>query len=49
MFPGRSGVCIHKGNYFTQILGCIIVGDSHTDINKDGYKDVTNSGKTLML
>jgi len=45
--PGRSYILIHPGNYFTQILGCILVGENHTDINKDGYKDVTNSKTTL--
>lgn len=44
---GRAGVCIHKGNYYTQILGCILVGDSYADINKDGEVDVLNSGKTF--
>lgn len=44
---GRSFILIHNGNYHTQIQGCILVGDSLTDINKDGYKDVTNSTKTL--
>lgn len=41
---GRSGVCIHKGNYYTQIQGCILVGTSLSDINKDGELDVVNSG-----
>jgi len=49
---GRDGVCIHKGNHYTQIQGCILVGDRLQDINKDGLPDVVNSGKTfekLML
>lgn len=45
---GRSGVCIHKGNHYTQIRGCILVGSAEVDINKDGQKDVVNSGKTFM-
>ena len=45
--PNRNWILIHAGNYVTQILGCIIVGDSHTDINKDGLKDVTDSRTTL--
>lgn len=45
--PNRSFILIHGGNYYTQILGCILVGDKHTDINGDGYRDVTNSRKTL--
>ena len=45
--PKRDAVLIHSGNYFTQILGCILVGSAHSDINKDGYKDVVSSRKTL--
>ncbi len=41
--PNRSFILIHNGNYHTQILGCILVGKAHLDINKDGYKDVTAS------
>lgn len=44
---GRDGVCIHKGNHYTQIQGCILVGDKEVDINADGHKDVINSGKTF--
>lgn len=43
----RSEVLLHKGNYYTQIRGCILAGDGHTDINNDGEKDVTNSTKTV--
>ena len=45
--PDRSMIEIHAGNYYTDILGCILVGESHTDINGDGFRDVTNSKKTL--
>lgn len=45
---GRDGVCIHKANYVHQIKGCIAVGEKEIDINGDGLKDVTNSGKTFM-
>jgi len=41
--PNRSFILIHNGNYHTQILGCVLVGKAHLDINKDGYKDVTAS------
>ncbi len=44
---GRSLILIHSGNYNTDILGCILLGVSHTDINGDGYRDVTSSGKTI--
>jgi len=44
--PNRSGVRIHPGNYYTQIQGCILVGDVHKDINKDQQLDVVHSGNT---
>lgn len=45
--PNRSYILIHPGNYYTDILGCILVGDRLTDINGDGYRDVLNSKITL--
>ena len=45
--PNRSYVQIHSGNYTSQIAGCILVGDSLRDINKDGTLDVTNSKASL--
>ena len=45
--PDRSQILIHSGNFYGQIRGCILVGDMHTDINGDGYRDVRNSVKTL--
>lgn len=45
--PNRSFILIHHGNYNKDILGCILVGKSHADINKDGYKDVTSSKATM--
>jgi len=45
--PGRDMILIHSGNYYTDILGCILVGDSYGDINHDGIKDVLNSKITL--
>lgn len=41
--PGRDGVCIHIGNYVTNVEGCIIIGLSFVDINKDGLQDLTDS------
>ena len=46
--PGRSFVLIHIGNYYTQTKGCILVGKSVSDINGDGYLDVTNSKSALQ-
>lgn len=45
--PGRSEILIHPGNYHTQILGCILPGQSHSDINGDGQLDVTASKVTM--
>lgn len=45
----RDFILIHKGNYHTQILGCILVGTGLSDINKDGYLDVTNSAEAMEL
>lgn len=45
--PGRNYILIHVGNYYTEIRGCILVGTSHTDINRDGYRDVTSSKVTM--
>lgn len=46
--PLRSYIQVHSGNYISQIAGCILIGDSLADINKDGTLDVTNSKKTLI-
>jgi hypothetical protein len=43
----RSYIYFHVGNYYKDTLGCLLVGDSYSDINKDGYLDVINSRKTL--
>ena len=54
--PNRKGICIHIGNYAgsknpstgkSDILGCILVGKSHQDINKDGIEDITTSTQTF--
>lgn len=45
--PGRSGIRIHPGNYFFDIEGCILLGDSYGDINKDKQTDVSNSRATI--
>jgi len=43
----RTFVEMHAGNYFFDILGCVLVGSGLRDINSDGYKDVTNSKNTM--
>lgn len=45
--PGRSFILIHTGNYSSQILGCILVGDKHVYLNNDKLLDVVNSTATL--
>jgi len=45
--PNRDYILIHKGNYHTDILGCILPGDDLDDINDDNEVDVINSTKTL--
>jgi len=45
--PGRSEILIHAGNFTSQILGCILPGKAHADINQDGIIDVTNSVATI--
>jgi len=45
--PNRKGILWHGGNYFADTLGCLLVGDSFGDRNKDGVIDVLNSRATL--
>lgn len=45
--PDRTYILIHAGNYYTDILGCILVGENFAYINKDENLDVTNSKNTL--
>lgn len=44
---GRSYILIHKGNYYTDIRGCILIGKDLSDINKDGELDVTSSAVAM--
>lgn len=43
----RTGIFIHSGNEYTDVLGCILLGDSYSDINSDGQLDVINSKNTI--
>jgi len=45
--PNRRYIQIHSGNYTSQILGCILVGDGIKWLNRDSIPDVTNSKNTL--
>lgn len=43
----RSLILIHFGNFYRDTRGCILVGNNFKDIDKDGYRDVTSSKKTM--
>ena len=43
----RSECKFHAANYWHQLNGCIALGEKLTDINNDGYKDVTSSRNTM--
>lgn len=43
----RSGIRIHSGSTFYDILGCILLGTHYTDINGDQYADIANSKVTV--
>lgn len=45
--PNRVGVRFHKGNYFFDVEGCILLGKGYTDLNKDGQQDIINSTVTI--
>jgi hypothetical protein len=45
--PNRAGIKIHIANFSYQLRGCIAVGTSHADMNKDGIIDVVSSTKAL--
>jgi len=44
---GRSHIRIHKGNFTSQIRGCILVGTGFKDLNADGELDVVLSALTI--
>lgn len=44
---GRTLILIHFGNYYKDTKGCLLFGNNFTDINGDGFRDVTNSKKTI--
>ena len=44
---GRTDVLIHYGNFTGDTLGCILVGESIADIDRDGIMDVASSKRTL--
>lgn len=46
--PNRDFILIHQGNYYTHILGCILVGVGLQDINKDTKPDVISSKHAML-
>lgn len=46
--PNRSECKFHSANYWHQLNGCISLGNNYRDVNKDGYRDVMNSVKTMQ-
>jgi hypothetical protein len=47
--PNRSECKIHSANYWFQLNGCIALGKNRSDINGDGFVDVTSSRATMKL
>ena len=44
----RTYILIHKGNFYTDIEGCIIIGKDLSDIDNDGLVDVQDSAKAMQ-
>jgi len=44
----RSLILVHVANFVRQLLGCVAVGKTYADIDKDGDLDVTSSRLTLQ-
>jgi len=45
--PNRDAILCHAGNYHENTHGCVLFGDKFTDLDKDGYLDITNSRLTI--
>lgn len=45
--PNRSECKFHAANFWHQLNGCISLGQTYNDLNKDSYKDITNSKNTM--
>jgi hypothetical protein len=45
--PNRSGIRFHPGNFFFDVEGCILLGDSYGNLNKDKEVDILNSRLTI--
>ena len=47
--PDRTEVKFHAANFWRQLNGCIALGQTATDIDADGYLDVSSSRATMTL
>lgn len=47
--PNRTECKFHSANYWFQLNGCISLGLKYKDLNKDNYRDVTNSSDTMKV
>jgi hypothetical protein len=45
--PGRTAILVHRGNYTRDILGCILIGLYHDDIDNDKIMDVVYSTQAV--
>lgn len=45
--PNRSETKFHSANFWYQLNGCIALGRSLSDLNNDGYNDITSSKSTI--
>lgn len=45
--PNRSWILIHHGNFPEDVLGCILVGRNHVDLDGDRLYDVSHSKVTM--
>lgn len=41
--PNREWILIHAANYYSQLRGCIAVGNAFADLNGDKVLDLTDS------
>jgi hypothetical protein len=45
--PGRDLILFHAGNWLKDTNGCILVGQTYGDLNKDGIPEVLQSAATM--
>jgi hypothetical protein len=45
--PNRMHILIHVGNYYTDIKGCILIGQGLVKLDKNNDLDLVNSQMTM--